>query len=73
MAWGTRRDLAACSFWKQVGLGFPSLASRLVETRCGWCTWYHREGHVELMVKTVGSMRWAASDSSILNLMFSLY
>jgi hypothetical protein len=25
------QDLAACFTWKQVGLGFPSLASRLVE------------------------------------------
>jgi hypothetical protein len=31
--WGTRRDLAACFMWKQVGLGFPSLASRLTEAR----------------------------------------
>ena len=30
---GTRRDLAACFAWKQVTLGFPSLASRLVEAR----------------------------------------
>jgi hypothetical protein len=27
----TRGDLAACFAWKQVGLGFPSLASRLAE------------------------------------------
>jgi hypothetical protein len=32
-AWDTRRDLAACFVWKQVGLGFPSLASRLSEAR----------------------------------------
>jgi hypothetical protein len=32
-AWATRRDLAACFAWKQVWLGFPSLASRLVEAR----------------------------------------
>jgi hypothetical protein len=31
MAWGTHRGLAACFTWKQVGLGFPSLVSRLVE------------------------------------------
>jgi hypothetical protein len=30
---GTRRDLVACFTWKQVGLGFPSLASRLAEAR----------------------------------------
>jgi hypothetical protein len=33
MAWETHRDLAAYFTWKQVGLGFSSLASRLVETR----------------------------------------
>jgi hypothetical protein len=32
-AWGTRQDLTACFTWKQVGLGFLSLASRLVEAR----------------------------------------
>jgi hypothetical protein len=32
-AWGTRRDLADYFAWKQVGLGFFSLASRLMETR----------------------------------------
>jgi hypothetical protein len=32
-AWDTCRDLAACFVWKQVGLGFPSLASRLSEAR----------------------------------------
>jgi hypothetical protein len=30
-AWDTRRDLAACFAWKQVWLGFPSLAWRLTE------------------------------------------
>jgi hypothetical protein len=29
-AWDTRQDLAACFVWKQVGLEFPSLISRLV-------------------------------------------
>jgi hypothetical protein len=33
MAWDTRRDLAAYFTWKRVGLGFPSVASRLVEAR----------------------------------------
>jgi hypothetical protein len=33
MARGTHRDLVACFAWKQVGLGFPSLASRLAEAR----------------------------------------
>jgi hypothetical protein len=32
MAWDTCRDLAVCFAWK-VGLGFPSLTSRLVEAR----------------------------------------
>jgi hypothetical protein len=31
MTWGTHQDLAACFAWEQVGLGFPSLASRLAE------------------------------------------
>jgi hypothetical protein len=31
--WGTRRDLAACFTWKQVGLGFPRMAWRLSEAR----------------------------------------
>jgi hypothetical protein len=33
MTWDTRRDLVACFAWKQVRLGFPSLASRLMEAR----------------------------------------
>jgi hypothetical protein len=33
MVWDTRRDLAACFTWKQVGLRFFSLASKLAETR----------------------------------------
>jgi hypothetical protein len=32
-AWNTRRDLAACFTWKPIGLGFSSLASRLVEAQ----------------------------------------
>jgi hypothetical protein len=32
-AWDTRRDVAACFAWKQVCLGFPSLAQRLAEAR----------------------------------------
>jgi hypothetical protein len=31
--WDTHRDLAAYFAWKQVWLGFPSLASRLAEAR----------------------------------------
>jgi hypothetical protein len=50
--WDTCRDLAICFAWKQVGLGFPSLASILVETRCGWCMWYHHRGCIELKLKT---------------------
>jgi hypothetical protein len=38
-SWSTHRDLAACFAWKQVGLGFFSLALRLVEAR-------HRVVHV---------------------------
>jgi hypothetical protein len=33
MVWDTRRGLAACFMWKQVGLGFSSPASRLVEAQ----------------------------------------
>jgi hypothetical protein len=44
----TRRDLAACFMWKQVGLEFPSLTSRLVETRHGWCMWHHRGGYIAI-------------------------
>jgi hypothetical protein len=32
-AWDTRQDLTACFVWKQVTLWFPSLTSRLTETR----------------------------------------
>jgi hypothetical protein len=37
-------------------LGFPSLASRLVVARCGWCMWHHHGGHVEVKQETVGPM-----------------
>jgi hypothetical protein len=73
MARDTHRDLAACFLWKRVGLGFLSLASRLVEAQRGWCTWHHLEVHVEMNSKTDGSMRRAVSDSSIPTLLFSLY
>jgi hypothetical protein len=33
MAWSMRQDLAACFTWKQVRIGFPSMASRLAEVR----------------------------------------
>jgi hypothetical protein len=33
LAWDTRWDLTACFTWKQVGLGFPCLTSKLVEAR----------------------------------------
>jgi hypothetical protein len=36
--WDMYRDLAACFTWKGVRLGFRSLASRLAEVRCRWCT-----------------------------------
>jgi hypothetical protein len=32
-AWDTHRDLAACFSWKEVTLGFLSLASRLADAR----------------------------------------
>jgi hypothetical protein len=32
-AWDMRRDLLGCFAWKQIVLGFPSLASRLVKAR----------------------------------------
>jgi hypothetical protein len=66
----TRRDLAASFVWKWVRLGFPSLASRLAEAQREWCMWHHRGGRVEIKSKTDGSMRWAASDSSIPTLPF---
>jgi hypothetical protein len=69
----THRDLVTCFGCKQVGLGFPSLASRLVEARHGWCTWHHRRGYVEMKLKTDESMRCAASDPSTPTLSFSLY
>jgi hypothetical protein len=72
-AWDTRRDLVACFTWKRVWLGFPSLASRLAESRHGWCTWHHCRGCVEMKPKTDESMRRATSDSSISTLPFSLY
>jgi hypothetical protein len=53
---GTRRDLAACFAWKQVGLGFPSLTSRLVQARRRWCMWHQCGGCVELKLKTDMSM-----------------
>jgi hypothetical protein len=33
MAWDMHQDLVACFTWKQVGLGFLSLTSRLAEAR----------------------------------------
>jgi hypothetical protein len=73
MARDTRRDLAACFAWKQVGLGFPSLATRQAEAQCGWCTWYHCGGLVETKLKMDGSMWWTASYSSTPTLPFLLY
>jgi hypothetical protein len=73
MACDTRRDLVACFTWKQGGLGFPSMASRLAEARRGWSMWYHHEGHVKLKLKMDGSIRWSALDSSTPTLPFSLY
>jgi hypothetical protein len=72
-AWDARRDLAACFAWKQVGLEFPSLASRLAETWCIWCTWHHHRGRIELKLQPDGSMRLATSDYYTPTLPFSLY
>jgi hypothetical protein len=55
-AQGMHRDKATCFTWKQVGIEFPSLASRLVEAQRGWCTWHHRGGYVKLKLNTDGSM-----------------
>jgi hypothetical protein len=67
------RDLAAYFMWKQVGLGFSSLALRLVEARHRWCMWHHHEGCIESKLKIDGSMRWATSDPSTPTLAFSMY
>jgi hypothetical protein len=56
MAWDTRRDLLACFAWKRLELGFPNLASRLVEVRRRWCMWHHRGGRVEMKPMTDGLM-----------------
>jgi hypothetical protein len=42
--------------WKQVRLGFPSLASRLVEVWRRWCTWQHPGSRVEMKLKTDESL-----------------
>jgi hypothetical protein len=56
MARGTHQDLSACFAWKQIGLGFSSLARRLVEVGRRWCTCHHHGGCVEVKQKTVDSM-----------------
>jgi hypothetical protein len=56
MVGGTRPDLMAYFTWKQVRLGLPSLASRLVEARRIWCTWHQRGCCIELKLKMNGSM-----------------
>jgi hypothetical protein len=61
---GTCRDLAACFAWKQVGLEFSSLATRLDEAWCGWCMWHHRGDCIELKQKMDRSMRRATSNPS---------
>jgi hypothetical protein len=70
---GMRQDRAAWFMRKQVGLGFPSLASRLVETRRGWCMRHHHGGCIDVKLKMDGSMRRAASDPATLTLPFSFY
>jgi hypothetical protein len=73
MVWDVHRDLAASFAWKQVRLGFPILASRLTKVWHGWCMWHHCGGRMEIKLKTDGSMRWAASDSSTPTLPFLFY
>jgi hypothetical protein len=68
--WDTCRDLAVWFVWKQVRLWFSSLPQNWWRSDDGWCTWHHREGYVKMKLKTDGSMRWAASDSSIPTLPF---
>jgi hypothetical protein len=65
MVQDTRRE--GCFAWKQVELGFPSLALRLTEAGRGWCMWHHHEGRVEIKSKMNGSMQRVASNSSTLN------
>jgi hypothetical protein len=71
MAWDMGRDLAACFTWKQVRLGFPSFASKLVKEQ-RWVvhmasSWRPRGSKA----KTVGSMVSGAalwkSDQNTLN------
>jgi hypothetical protein len=57
LAQDTRRVLAACFTWKQVGLGFPSLPQNWRRNDGGWCTWHHHGDRVELKLKMDGSMR----------------
>jgi hypothetical protein len=72
-SWDTRWDLAAYFVWKQDGLEFSSLASRLSEAWRGWCMWHYRGGCVKLKLKIDGSMWHAVSDPSITSLLFSMY
>jgi hypothetical protein len=65
-----RQDLVACFTWKQVNLGFPSLASRLVEAQHGSCTWHHCGGRVEMKQKTVslmasGEAQWKSDENTL--------
>jgi hypothetical protein len=59
---GTRQDLVACFAWKQVRVGFLSLPQNWRRRDGKWCMWHHHGGHVEIKLKTDGSMRWTASD-----------
>jgi hypothetical protein len=59
--------------WKQVMLGFLSLASRLARHDGGWYTWNHHEGYVGIKLRTDESMRWTASNPATLTLLFSMY
>jgi hypothetical protein len=66
-AWDMRRDLVACFNMKQV---WPQDWWRRDD---GWCTWYHCGDHVELKMKTDGSMRQATSNPSAPKSSFSMY
>jgi hypothetical protein len=68
-----RRDLAACFTWKQVWLGFPSLARRMAEERQRVVHVTHHGGCVGGKLKTDGLMRRAVPDPATLTLSFSMY
>jgi hypothetical protein len=54
---GTRRDLAVCFAWKQVGLEFFSLPQNWRRRDGGRCMWHHPGGRVRIKLKTGWLMR----------------